>query len=96
VPNIRTLGLPAELENQISETVHQHRLYWELWLAPADSYFDLKEQLLKRGYRAPRFAKPMHLANPSRIVTESEYRARVGVEKRATEPNYKTMVRKKA
>lgn len=95
VLDVKTLGLPIELETKIAETVYQHRFYWELWLAPADDYYELKAKLLKKGYRVPRFGKPMHLANPHRIVKESEYTRRVGVDKRVATSNYKTMTRKK-
>jgi hypothetical protein len=35
----------------IRAIVAENRMYWEPWIEPAQSYKELQERLLKRGYR---------------------------------------------
>lgn len=50
VGDIKLLNLPRKLEKEIENVVYENRMDWELWIATANSYIDLKKLLKKLGY----------------------------------------------
>lgn len=49
--DIKTLQLPAEMERELADVIHENRMYWEPWIESATSFQDLKSKLAKRGYK---------------------------------------------
>ena len=50
VADVERLGLPRNLTEQLKQSIHDDRMYWEPWIEAADSYADLVATLKNRGY----------------------------------------------
>ena len=50
VNDLSVLNLPKEWLDQLNQIIYDSRLYWEPWLQSADSYKDLRNALVIRGF----------------------------------------------
>ncbi len=84
VEDTSLLGLDHETKSTLDRIVHDNRMYWELWIEPAESYQNLKERLAYRGYTdLPMSSTPMiDLVRGSAINTAQLPERRVMIQKR--------------
>ncbi len=96
VSDIKQLSLPETMEKEISRTVYENRMLWELWIQSAESFQGLKQLLKKRGYKKlPMVSAPMHTHKLPKLIYSDSPKP---VTLRPTVKDfkiYKTMVRKK-
>ena len=60
VEDVKSLKLPVVWEEQIKKTAHDNRMLYELWVQSANSYQEVHDSLLRRGYsKVPMGASPM-------------------------------------
>lgn len=89
VKNIEDLKLPLELEKELSKTIRENRMLWEVWIEGAENYDSLRESLIARGYRnVPGFHSPQH-AELAHAVTKKK-----GIIVPSLESPMKTMTRR--
>ena len=63
VTDLKKLNLPISLFNPINATTYENRMLWEVWIEGAEDYHNLREKLIKRGYRnVPSKNDPLHQA----------------------------------
>jgi hypothetical protein len=73
VSDIKKLGLPEDLAQSISSTVHENRMLWEVWLESADNFNKLREKLIKKGYsnlpiKANLIHQPKNFTKPTQTI----------------------------
>ena len=70
IANIKDLNLPKSLETKISATIHQNRLMWEVWIEGAENTAQLRNNLLKRGYKdVPLTGRPLFKMMPDETLS---------------------------
>ncbi|RDJ35637.1 MAG: hypothetical protein DWQ19_12530 [Crenarchaeota archaeon] len=90
--DIKKLGLPVNLEQQIQNKIYETRMLWEPWIESAENYKELKDSLRKRGFSAvPMGASPLFFPEKESIVSKKIKDVKIGpiIEEK------KTMLRKK-
>ena len=59
--DLSALKLPAQMAESVEQIIYDNRMYWEPWIESADSYQDLRQALIKRGYRELAFnSRPVY------------------------------------
>ncbi len=85
--DLSVLNLPVQMAESVGQIIHDNRMYWEPWIESANSYMELRQALLKRGYR--------DLAISSRPIYEGTSLYSPPVADTSKVPPKKTMVAKK-
>jgi hypothetical protein len=86
VVDVNLLRLPADVTSEVVDIIHDNRMEWEPWVESADTYEELRQKLVSRGYsQLPLKASPLHSASSHNNPHVADLRT-VGTQK--------TMVRK--
>lgn len=51
VTDLKSIQLPAIVQDSVEQIIDENRMYWEPWIESAENYEELKLSLDKRGYR---------------------------------------------
>lgn len=51
VKNLDDLDISASLKREMQKEIKNNRMLWQLWIEGASSFAELREGLLKRGYK---------------------------------------------
>ncbi len=49
--NLSSLNLPKPYQDAIEQVINQHKMLYETWIEPSSTYLELRNRLIKRGYR---------------------------------------------
>lgn len=61
VTDVNSLRLGPDVLSELTDIIHEHRMEWEPWVESANSYEELRQKLVTRGYsQLPLKATPLH------------------------------------
>ncbi len=95
--DVKKLGLPAILEQQISQRIYQDRMLWEPWIESADKFLELRKSLKNRGFSSlPLSSNPKFIHVKESIVKTKKKREQEQLIVKHNMGKTKTMLRKKS
>lgn len=78
INNISDLNLSKDVEKDISNTVFENRMKWDLWIETAKDYVELENKLKNRGFRElPRYSTPAYNFTVSKVKYNTNYTAQL-------------------
>lgn len=67
--DVNSLRLPADLIVELQNIIHDNRMDWEPWVESANSYEELRQKLVNRGYsQIPLKANPLHAESSPHVA----------------------------
>jgi hypothetical protein len=74
IQDVTDLNLPDVYAGDIKQVFEEHKMLWEVWIESADSFQNLTNVLVKRGYQKMPRPSPMLKIKPATIVKSAQER----------------------